>query len=549
MTVLRALLAALVAGAGLVLVASAPAFACDCATADARHSVKQADLVLVGEVTEVTPPPAAEMMSSSDPATYTLAVDAVFKGASPATLDVLSPVSGASCGLEGVEEGRDYLVFAAFRDIRGKKQARPWAFLCGGTAPASAVEVAEVEAVTGPATTAEPDAPQPHRGAGRDRQARRDGRRSGRLAPASPRGPGERERSRRWWGSVGSSWGAGDNRAHDLRPAGEPCTDPCARRWAPLAGRSLMTAQRVLVTGASGFVGSALTTALVGEGHDVLAMTRRPEQYDGAGRPVAADVRDAAAVRGALEGVDVAYYLIHSLDSARFEREDAAYARTFSRAAADAGVRQIIYLGGLGRDEAALSPHLRSRREVESLLGSDGVPVTVLRAAVVVGHNGISWEMTRQLAGTVPLMPAPHWVRTRIQPISLQDVVAYLVGVLGNEKALGRVFEVGGPTVLTYADMLTTVARLQKGRDVAVVPVPVVGGGLVDGLVARASSHFLALTTGTDAATGRNLIGSMEHEVVVTDDAIRGVVDLEPLDFEDMVRVALGDRLREGLAP
>lgn len=310
-----------------------------------------------------------------------------------------------------------------------------------------------------------------------------------------------------------------------------------------------MAAQRVLVTGASGFVGSALTTALVREGHDVLAMTRRPEQYDGAGRPVAADVRDPATVREALEGVDVAYYLIHSLDSAKFEREDAAYARTFSSAAADAGVKQIIYLGGLGRDEAALSPHLRSRREVESLLGSDGVPVTVLRAAVVVGHNGISWEMTRQLAGTVPLMPAPHWVRTRIQPIALQDVVAYLVGVLGNDRALDRVFEVGGPTVLTYADMLTTVARLQKGREVAVVPVPVVGGGLVDGLIARVSSHVLALTTGSDAATGRNLIGSMEHEVIVTDDAIRSVVDLEPLDFEDMVRVAIGDRLREGLTP
>ena len=310
-----------------------------------------------------------------------------------------------------------------------------------------------------------------------------------------------------------------------------------------------MTPQRVLVTGASGFVGSALASALVGEGHDVRAMTRRPAEYDGAGHPVRGDVVEPGGLRDALEGVAVAYYLIHSLDSARFESEDADHARRFSRAAAEAGVRQIVYLGGLGRDDVDLSPHLRSRREVESLLGADGVPVTVLRAAVIVGHGGISWEMTRQLAGTVPVMPAPHWVRTRIQPIALQDVVGYLVGVLGQEQALGRVFEIGGPTVLTYADMLTTVARLQKGRDVAVVPVPVLGGGLVDGLVARASSQFLALTTGSDAATGRHLIGSMEHEVVVTDDSIRDVVDLEPLDFEDMVRVAVGDRLREGLAP
>ena len=153
-------------------------------------------------------------------------------------------------------------------------------------------------------------------------------------------------------------------------------------------------------------------------------MTRRPDDYTGAGEAVYGDVSETESLRAALAGADAAYYLVHSLDREDFEAADAEAARDFSAAAAEAGVRRIVYLGGLGSDDQDLSAHLRSRREVEHLLGQDGVPVTVLRAAIVVGHGGISWEITRQLVDHLPAMVVPRWATTRTQPIALRDVGA-----------------------------------------------------------------------------------------------------------------------------
>lgn len=294
----------------------------------------------------------------------------------------------------------------------------------------------------------------------------------------------------------------------------------------------------VLVTGATGFIGRRLVPALVDDGHTVRAMTRRPEQYDGPGEPVGADVMDPASLSDALEGVDVAIYLVHSLDDPDFERKDAEAARNFSKAAAAAGLRQIVYMGGLGADDGDLSAHLRSRREVEGLLGQDGVPVTVLRAAIVVGHGGISWEITRQLVKNLPAMIVPKWVGTRTQPIALDDVIRYLAGVVDQEEALGRVFEIGGTEQLTYLDMMKVAAELINGRKIPVVPVPV--------LTPRLSSYWLALVTDVDATTGRNLIDSMSTEVVVTDTSIRDVVPGEPLTYEESVRRALEERRAAG---
>ena len=290
----------------------------------------------------------------------------------------------------------------------------------------------------------------------------------------------------------------------------------------------------VLVTGATGFIGHRLVPALIDDGHQVRAMTRHPDDYDGPGDPVGADVMDADSLTGALDGVDVAVYLVHSLDDPDFERKDAEAARNFSAAAAHAGVRQIIYMGGLGADDGELSAHLRSRREVEELLGGDGVPVTVLRAAIVVGHGSISWEMTRQLVKNLPAMVVPKWVGTKTQPIGIDDVIRYLAGVVDNDDAIGRVFEIGGPEQLTYRTMMQVAAEESNGRKVPIVVVPVLSPGL--------SSHWLSLVTDVDTTTGRNLIDSMSTEVVVKDTSIRDVVPGEPQTYRDAVRQALDER-------
>jgi len=266
------------------------------------------------------------------------------------------------------------------------------------------------------------------------------------------------------------------------------------------------------------------------DGHQVRAMTRHPGSYQGDGDAVYGDVHDPATLTTALDGCRAAYYLVHSLASKDFERLDAEAARAFGQAAAEAAVQQIIYLGGLGSETDTLSSHLRSRREVEGLLGSAGVSVTVLRAGIIVGSGGISWEMTRQLVEHLPAMVTPRWVRTKTQPIAVADVVRYLVRVLDEPRSQGRVFEIGGPEEMQYVTMLRRVAKI-RNRPLLIVPVPLLSPGL--------SSRWLALVTDVDTQTGRSLIDSMTNEVVVSDDSIRSIVGFEPMGYDEAVRTAL----------
>jgi uncharacterized protein YbjT (DUF2867 family) len=289
---------------------------------------------------------------------------------------------------------------------------------------------------------------------------------------------------------------------------------------------------KVLVAGASGFVGRRLCPALAEAGHEVIAMTRHPDTYRGSGTPVHGDVHDAPTLSPALANCQAAYYLVHSLGDPDFRRTDAEAAAAFGEAAARTGLARIIYLGGLGDDADALSAHLRSRREVEQLLARDGVPVTVLRAGIIIGRGGVSWELTRQLVAHLPLMVTPRWVSTRAQPIAVDDAVRYLVGVLTLSEAAGRIFDIGGPEVLRYVTMLQRVAAIQNRR-LMVVPVPL--------LSPRLSALWLSLVTDVDTATGRALVDSMSNEVVVRDPSIRDLLPFELIRFDDAVRQALND--------
>ncbi|GAB3447196.1 NAD(P)H-binding protein [Actinophytocola sediminis] len=297
---------------------------------------------------------------------------------------------------------------------------------------------------------------------------------------------------------------------------------------------------RVLVTGASGFVGRRLAAALVDEGHEVRAMTRRVEEYDGAGSPVYGDVHDADSLALATQDCDAAYYLVHSLAERQFAERDARAATAFAHAANVAGLRRIVYLSGLGADDERLSEHLGSRREVESLLGATGVPVTTLRAGIIVGHGGISWEMTRKLVERLPAMVVPRWTNTRCQPVAVADVIHYLVRVLDLPAAAGRVFEIGGPDVFSYLEMMRRLAVIE-GRYMPILPamVPMVEP------VTWLSARWIALFANVDAHTSRALIDSMSTEVVVNDHGIDDVVPHDPLTFDDAVIAALAERAKE----
>ncbi len=284
---------------------------------------------------------------------------------------------------------------------------------------------------------------------------------------------------------------------------------------------------KVTVFGATGVVGRALLP-LLGE-HDVTAVSRTP-QTDAGARWVVADAASGDGVAEAIAGAEVVYYLVHSLGSRDFEEQDRAAAEMVAKEAASAGVSQIVYLGGLGGDGPDASPHLRSRRETGERLGSAGVPVTTLRAAMIVGEGSAAFATILGLVKRLPVMITPSWVSTPTQPIALDDIARYLAGVCGNEAALGESFDAGGPEVMTYRQMIERIARL-RGRKLRLLEVPV--------LTPRLSSLWLHLVTPVNASVARPLIEVLKNPTIAREERLRTLLPFELTPFDAAAKQAL----------
>lgn len=288
------------------------------------------------------------------------------------------------------------------------------------------------------------------------------------------------------------------------------------------------SAVRAVVFGASGVIGRALLPEL-GRRFDVVAVSRRP-RTDGEATWASADVTDRGSVAGVLREGDVVVYLVHSLGRADFEEVDRRSADNVASAAAEAGARQIVYLGGLGTESETASAHLRSRAETAERLAAGPVPLTTLRAGMVVGPGSAAFETIRALVDRLPVMICPRWVSTPTQPIALGDVTRYLAGVCALEAAYGESYDVGGPEVMTYREMIERIARI-RGKRIRIVAVPV--------LTPRLSSWWLHLVTPVNAAVARPIVDGLRTPTVAHDERIRELLPFELTSFDDAVRDAL----------
>ena len=299
--------------------------------------------------------------------------------------------------------------------------------------------------------------------------------------------------------------------------------------------------QRIAITGATGYIGGRLAPRLLDSGYAVRCLVRSPRKLEGREWTSdsrveirKADLADSLSLTQELSGCDAAYYLVHSMMSAEREyaQRDLDLALAFAKAALDAGVRRIIYLGGLGETGPVLSEHLSSRRDVESALGSTGVPVTVLRAAMIIGSGSASFEILRYLVHRLPVMVTPKWVTTRCQPIAVENVLTYLAGVLSAPETIDGVFDIGGSEMLCYRDIMCIMAE-ELGllrRRIIVVPV----------LTPRLSSYWIHLVTPLSNKIARPLAEGLKNEVVCREDRITRIIPQKLLDVREAIHSALG---------
>ena len=291
--------------------------------------------------------------------------------------------------------------------------------------------------------------------------------------------------------------------------------------------------KRVLIAGATGYIGGRLVKALEARGDPIRCIARRPEflasRVSSSTEVVEGDVLDPRSLQSAMSGVDTAYYLVHSMGAADFEKTDREGARNFGTAAVNAGVKRLIYLGGLGQGHD-LSPHLRSRQEVGQILRESGVPTIEFRASVVIGSGSLSFEMIRGLVDRLPVMITPRWVRVRAQPIAVEDLVDYLVEALETPTYKSIVVEIGGADQATYAEIMLEYAR-QRGLKRLMIPVPV--------LTPRLSSLWLGLVTPLYATIGKKLIESITHETLVRDKTADRLFTVKPRSFSKAIQRAL----------
>jgi uncharacterized protein YbjT (DUF2867 family) len=285
---------------------------------------------------------------------------------------------------------------------------------------------------------------------------------------------------------------------------------------------------RVAVVGATGTIGRPLVAALVAAEHGVTAVSRSGGQVEDA-VTVAADASDPVAVTHALDGAEVVYHLVHSLGRPDFEEADRAAARAVADAATVGGARQVIFLGGLGEDDGGLSPHLRSRAETGAILAAGTVPVTTLRAAMIVGRGSAAFETINALVDRLPVMVCPRWVSVQTQPVALEDVVDALVAVCGREESFGVSYDVGGPEVMTYRQMMERAARF-RGKRPILIEVPVLTPWL--------SSLWLHLVTPVNAPVTRPLIEGLSVPTVAQEDSIWKLVPRRRMSFEDSLKAS-----------